>query len=558
MRLHRPSIFLLSLAFILSIENVQAISRPLDIRWCTAWFSSPSPLEAFQKSLKPELLEPYGEHRALLYGFLKRDIPSDPARFSMQLRGRLLNDLELLAKGKSSLDFLFTRGTPLPRKLEELLEAYRLVLGGDIERLNRWATSEERATYLYELLLAENYLNRRELILNFIDSNPHFSESIRMADAPELVVTQSFEKETPSDLISIYFRDPRIPEQQWMNLGDKERFEHLQKITKTGDNPQLMRTEFTPEFVDNLSREPNSSKGNAVFELKKRGFNLSPKAHEVELGRITKDLKETHSIHSHVVFYAPRNDSNQFPQFKAWFGFLNDYYLLKGMEEGLHRSTDELLINGNSIVGSIQTRKDSFDAIRKFNDVSETNLKWMNVGLRGKIYGTSIDPRYIKMGLEGRDISRNSAVIADFVKRVSQSVSVAKWKALPKEVSRTPLPRISFDPLELGMKSPEFKRLYKIFPEMMIPFNRLENFPVFHFSEDGKLVSEVLDSSAQEKIIKARAAYVTELRTLLSDIEKSETKSGVPENPDAIETTLKWMLTDWAKAAQASKVFQNF
>lgn len=108
------------------------------------------------------------------------------------------------------------------------------------------------------------------------------------------------------------------------------------------------------------------------------------------------------------------------------------------------------------------------------------------------------------------------------------------------------------------MKSPEFRRLYKIFPEMMIPFNRLENFPVFHFSEDGKLVSEVLDSSAQEKIIKARAAYVTELRTLLSDIEKSETKSGVPENPDAIETTLKWMLTDWAKAAQASKVFQNF
>lgn len=564
MRLRQTPILLLFLVFLLPVESVHAGKLDAFSSWCSRLFYRPTAVEKLQSHLTPKILAPYGEHRALLDGFLKQSILSERGRFSEPLQRQLVDDLKTLADRKSRLDFLFSSGTPLPKKLEGLLEAYRLVVtnslsvGEQIHQLNRWASNEERAAYLYELLLAENYSNRRELIRGFLDSNPYFKESIRMADAPELIVTQSFEKETPSDLISIYFRDPQISEQNWMNLADKERFDRLQKITKIGDNPQLARTEFTPSFVDDLSREPNSSKGNAVFELKKRGFNLNPKTHGEELGRITKDLKETHSIHSHVVFYAPPKDSVQFDQFKTWFGFLNDFYLLKGMEEGLHRSTDELLANGNSIVGSTQTRKESLGKIKKFYDVSTTNLKWMNVGLRGEIYGASLDPRFIKVGLEGRDISRKPEVIADFVKRASHSVSVAKWKMLANESSRISLPRISFDLQETGINPDEMNRLYKIFPEVMIPFNRLEDFPVFHFGNDGKLVSEMLSSAERLKIMNARKSYVAELRTLLSDIAKSEIKSGKPEDPDAIETTIKWILTDWAKAAQASKVFENY
>jgi hypothetical protein len=251
--------------------------------------------------------------------------------------------------------------------------------------------------------------------------------------------------------------------------------------------------------------------------MKKRGYNLTPYSYADEILTLAKDLKEFHSIHSHVVFYVPPKDAAEFSKFKSWFLFMNDHYLLSGMEEGLHRNTEELLSDGSPIIASVQDQHNGLGKLKNFSEIGTTSTKWYNIGLRGMIYGKSIDPELVKVGLEGRDFSRKENVILNFVERVSHSVSIRKWTKLPPKfqypkvtiLSAKEIAPVFADKTGVGLEA--LKRLEKIYPEFTIPMNTFENLPILAISDDGVSVAAKLSDLRVAEIRKAREKYVGEI-----------------------------------------------
>jgi len=539
--------------------------------WCRALFRRPTPTETFSREFAKTTAKRYGEDFSTLDAFLSEPGVKGSRFFGEPVKTYLRADLEALALPKNDLAFLFKPESSLKARLADLLDLYRVLLmdgarEAKIAELAEWAKDEERARIAYERVLAAYYEKDPALVIGFTEACPSFDGAIRMKDHPALLVTESFEKETPSANVTMYFRTRDYTDDAWLALSENERLEKLVEVTtqlETAAN--LERTALAPVFLDDLYREANSAaKKNPVFEMKKRGYNLTPKSYAKELFEIAHDMKEFHSIHSHVVFYVPPKDAAEFARFRDWFLFMNDYYLLSGMEEGLHRATKERLVSGRPIIASTEGQHAGLGSMKTFADVQTTSTKWYNIGLRGRMYGKSIDSRFIKIGLEGRDFSRKRVIIEDFVERVTRAAANRKWRGLPEKFAR---PKVKFfgasEAVALfaehsGLTADQVNRLYAIYPEFTIPLNAFETFPVLKIADDGSIVTEAVSAERAAQMESARETYYAEIRKLAADIAESEAKAGQREDDDAIEMTMKWILTDWAKSAKSSEIFRNY
>lgn len=432
-----------------------------------------------------------------------------------------------------------------------------------IRRATRWVSSDERALHLYKNLgrfgpAAPRVLNE------LMSGNPYFQkETFAVEGAPGTLLTFSFEKETHSPEVTGYFRHPSFSDERWLATDPRTRAEALRDVTPTfqslGRLSRLLggkapvATAFKPEFIGSLSKElPMQSLHSRGVNLGTPPLEIRHGSYEISLDRtidqmslVARDLKETDAFHLHLVTELPRDyDAHAMKQFGLWFKSLNDRLTLLGMEEGLHPSAMTDLV-----------KLDAFPTLPE--KIGDRNFKYFSAGLRGGIYGQAAHAEKIRIGIELRDATRDFETLRRISHGIADSLARRAWERQDLTAARKMAldlrePSRQAETVEFlmvsGMDAAWAKRLPSIEPSIALPFQRFE----VQATEAGLKV----DASIAREISEARAHYLRELKTVVDEIGRmNASREKIDE--DDVRMALRMVLTDWAKRARASRLYEK-
>jgi hypothetical protein len=273
-------------------------------------------------------------------------------------------------------------------------------------------------------------------------------------------------------------------------------------------------------------------------------------------------MKETDSIHVHLVSEFP-NDYAHGAQLITWAKHVNDFLYLSGLEEGLH--PNELTgVAGQKRstwgLGNIFLEKSVLKLPRRLKDIKAYNFKMLGMGLRRQIYGDAIDPKAFKMGLELRDVTRDLARLENYAEDIGDSYAMRVWEKGPDSFGGYTLdPGLDaatalWKESPLRIREPFLKKLHKLDPMVAIPLREFEKENFYDYvSHDLKGVSP----DHAKKISDARKGYILSLEKLEREFNRYQAKGEKVEN-ELLQSALRMNLSEWATAAQASKLFRKF
>lgn len=431
--------------------------------------------------------------------------------------------------------------------------------------LDEWTKSETHAVNLYAILQARGLAHYTDELGELARVNLFFSDA-HLAKGQTLL-TYAFEKEGRSSDVTMLYRPAATDEATWFKLSDVDRFAKIDGMQLRQKNflpaSVLAPTSLKPDYLSGYSVDGTTPNAVKSWEVTHKGFEISLHRLMGEVKQMSQLLKETHSLHLHTVFELPSQYA-EFPRFRIWFKELNDALYLRGMEEGLH---------GNYLTGVANLPEDlktkwfeewtrkpqKFGVIRieKASDVDSHNNKFFSAGLRAGIYGPASSTKAVKLGIELRDTTRNNALLEKTMTALSDALVSRRWETLPlNDVTRpTRLRTLRAETLlnlkAAGLRTSVAELMLKAEETIGIPFLKLETGPIFNFaSRRYKFASTDYAAHATA----ARAKYVRGLFELQAELDGFAAKGESVEGED-IETAVRQLLTEWARAAKPSERF---
>lgn len=475
-----------------------------------------------------------------------------------------INDPSSLINSFKSLDGLENEEAVL-RELLKLTDI-RVRAGPTKERfkgVNKWIKSPEHALYLFDKLNGEDLNKNWDLIRYLTDQIEYFKRARPVRGSPKTYISYAFEKEGKGPEISLYYKDAKYSDEDWLQLPEEERIELLRKATpKLKDDvsyDKIAPTAFRPNYLGKYTEETHSATNKSyVWELKSKQY-------EIDQARITEQMRETAKLagdakgfHSHVVFEMP-NNYKHFDDFGLWTKQVNDYLYLRGMEEGLHGGVETNIMR--FAAEKAPRRKSSYNENipESLASLERWSHKGFTMAVRGKIYGNSLAPNSKRVGLELRDISRDVDTFDQHMGKVSDAVADYRWENVPHS---------SIDRKDIGFLRPtkqDFKKLLtrltdnpKVAEALSsaeaygaIPLTPFEKLSYIDY-KTGKLIKP--DAAKRKAIIEARKNYIREIEKTVRNLEDM-IKKGDSFEPEDLQMTIQMDLTEWAKKARVSELF---
>gem|GEM_PF-1495335 len=472
-----------------------------------------------------------------------------------------------------SLESSLTPEKSLDEQMQEILQfkkmaEMRATTPEIIRKLKNWISSPERAVYVYAHL--DEFGSQSTAIMrSLIDNNPFMKDVRVVAGTKSALVTYAYEKETPSDLITLYYRDASKSDQNWLDLSSRDRLKKLKQLAqdyKPGEPipaSVIAPTTFKPVSAGALKREINNH-GTFALEMTHHSFEISPSRMISELNEITDTLKETHSIHTHIVFSLP----TQYPlfnKFENWAFELNYQIYLKGMEEGMHATTlvsiprrlsgvkRFLAARGKLIEGSVYS--ENYLPVT-LESIGIHNFKLFSAAIRAGIYGPSPSGTK-KIGIELRDISRNMPEWEKTIRGVGRAVSERIWEKRSFRIPTAPklLLAKKNDWRKLtayGISKRAALQLIQAEPTILIPLQKFESATYFNYVEGG---SHRATPEQVNRIQNARLHYIDSLKDLERELAGYFFRKEKVEWGDLRAAIQMAALSVWAKEARVAELF---
>lgn len=434
-------------------------------------------------------------------------------------------------------------------------------------RILDWANTNEKIAFVYKIL--PKYPKYSKNVIAELKKSPLMKKSESPTFSKDSFLTYSYEKEGKDPKISFFYKLAKYSDEEWLNLKDTERLEHLFHASEK--EIPIVGTQFKPKSLGEFTMEldeirARESAGKVkAYEVKHHEFELSLENHLKAVAETGNELDYS-NLHTHIVFEIEKNYSKSSnAAFFNWAKQKNDFILFKGMEEGLHpnwltgAATKRLKKEINPLMSAKDLRDKEFGLRtlpQSFSEIGETNHKFMAFALRADIYGDAISPYRRKIGIEIRDVSRKKDVYENFVKHVSESVTSERWINTPEKLAES----FTFNEtlifgmnelIQVNVSKPFAKKLWESNTFVALPLNSFENGKYIDYLT-GKWISPTPEQSA--KIIKAREKYIkamvdleTEYHSLIQKGEK------VPQ--DQIDLVIKMCLGEWASEAKISDFY---
>ncbi len=431
--------------------------------------------------------------------------------------------------------------------------------------LNKWVKSPEHALYLFDRLNAEGVSKNWDMIRYLSSQNEYFKKALPVRGSPKTHVTFAFEKEGKSNNISLYYKDPKYDDNEWLNLPEEERIELLRKATpKLKDDVPYERiapTTFRPNYLGKYTEETHTAGNKSyVWELKSKKYEFDPNRIRDQMAETAKVTGDKSGFHTHVVFDMA-NDYKHFDDFGLWTKQVNDYLYLRGMEEGLHggKETSIMRFRGDNE----PRRKASYDEQlpKTLKSLKRWSHKGFTMAVRGDIYGDSLLGDGKKVGLELRDISRDIDRFGDLTEKVAKSVSDFRWENIRAgKINETThgflVPKKADFANYLGGLTDNEKVISYLSdaePYGSIPLKNYEDFEYLDY-RTGKTIKPNEEQIARLK--RAREKFDEEMKKTVKNLE-SMIENGETFETEDLQMVIQSDLTGWAKEARLSELFQG-
>ena len=423
-----------------------------------------------------------------------------------------------------------------------------------IEALNKWVRSEVHALYLYVELHKFGLEKYKKTFSWLLKNNDFFMDALTIRATSNTLVTYGFEKEGLKKDVAMFYRDPRISEDDWFSLSDGERMARLSKLIDTKKKFHsaniIQSTELKPEYLDGYSEEfVDGRRKGFMWELRHKLFEFSLPRLMHQINEVAKIFKETHSIHTHVVFELPKQyeqglHGNDLTNTAEHSGKLNIW----------QRFNEKLRLMKPGTLNRVLPKR--------LEDVEEYLFKLFSMGVRAKLYGEASSKNFVKIGLEVRDAVRNLIVLQRSLEHISQTVSTYKWEIFEEKmylgqsydrslsVIAGTVPKESLSPLDVKT----WNKFYELVPTLKFALISYETGRYLNYH-----TGELFDPTIEQvnRIIKARHYLVEELIKIKKNIEDLQKRKESFESED-VEMAIKMTLTEWAKIAKVSELFEKF
>lgn len=432
------------------------------------------------------------------------------------------------------------------------------------KKVSDWIQSGEQALFVYDLIAKTGVHQQQNFLEYLIKHNDYFKRATPMRGPPYTsLVTYAFEKETTNPNITLLYKDPKYSDDQWLDLSDEKRLSFLKRLQfpiRAFQPPSVVGfTGLKPHYLSGFSQEVDVNDSGWGAEITHKKFEFDRARAIKQVKEVSAIFKETDSFHFHLVFELVR-DYPKFNSFKYWFKHMNDYFTLKGMEEGLHG-------NGLTDVVDLGHRDSSF--LNSLADIQKSDSKYYSVGLRGHMYGQSPSEQTYRIGLELRDVTRNLDTLDKHTQYMSESIALRSWEkvsdqiesledtpALKKSIGQT-LGRLQ--PFMADRESGKDKFHYagliaSAAPSLNFAFIEYEKGRYFNF-RTGQMESP--SSEVAQRIKAARQHLKSELLLLMAELIKLDAKRESYTQLD-IAMASKMILADWAKRARVSELYKNY
>lgn len=488
------------------------------------------------------------------------------SNFTPAFSDTVTEDLARLLNERDSIHLLFPSSYSIGAKIDTLLQHFNVALDEATPLRNRASyfvrsiQNEHQASYIYELLIKTVYGRERKLIERILDESPYFKGAIRQEEDSALIITSSFEKETHSVDVTDFYKSSRYSDEEWFRFSPIERKDKLTYVLRNG-TLLVSKTEKAPRHLGKLTYEVMDHPQKYMLELKSSSYNLLNESTFKQASELALHLNEWHSFHFHHVFHAPLNSETYYNAFIGWFERLNSYAYFSGLEERLIPGRLTKNVDWNYVKPG-----NGITTLDKLLNQFEVPMKLHGVGLRSGIYGDRLIRDHIKLGIELRDVSRNSEKLKEIMDGVATALAKRIWFKIDfshpnlfrlsevlSSVSYSDVPKKNL--LNILQDQEITDKLIKIEPQIYIPLVEYEN-AIFTLTNEAY---SPLSAAKISKIKKARFEYSVGLQKLTSDLLELKKSTGITEGDwEAATSVIRWELADWAAKAKISELLKPF
>ena len=438
-----------------------------------------------------------------------------------------------------------------------------------LEAANQWVKSNEHALYLYQHL--EEMGPKADLLMDVLPHrNEFFGRVGFVRGPPNTLITYAFERETRDAMATLYYKDPRYTDEEWIELPENQRQEILKRLNGSDEKVfqpagVIAPTGFKPSSLGGYSQEFSHSGVGFLMEFAHRNYEINPDVILSEMKSIATDLKSNDAFHVHLVFDLPKR-YHRMPEFTDWLKQVNDSLYFSGLEEGLHPADLVQLpklprsawnpLNWFHPLESLMDRSSHLPT--QLSQVNHQKYKFFAAAPRAKHYGSSKDPKFQKIGIELRDISRNMGQWEQTVDRVGSGIRDRRWEVgrrKEKGFQLIPNPKEDQRRLEaLGIKPVTAKLMVANEAMIGVPLVELESMKYFNYQTQS---AEKPSETKAKQLKEARTAFEKELVSLAAELEGYQKRGEKFEGQD-VQTVIRMSLSSWAKAAKPSSLLSNY
>lgn len=505
------------------------------------------------------------DQEQILAGFFKNLRGAQIGAYTEKVGLRILAEMtEMVGNRPKRFDaVLFKSDTPLIARMRAITKVYVAALdrgssvGARAAELSQWASNEDRARYVYEVLMDVAYPQERKIVLAFMRENRFFKDAVFLESDPAILITTSFEKETSSSAIVHYFKVPEFTDQAWKQQSEKDQYAWVQKWLQTHKPNTLVKRDDTPSFISSVLIDEGIAAGSdrRILEITKNGYAVTPHATKTQMREIAKITRETDSFHAHIVTEVAENDPLEFTQFHVWHEELNQTLLYLGLEEGLFP-------DGLTAKKSYKTDIKSLTPTLKTFGNSHWSDKLRGVGVRAGKYGNARKKGHVKLGLEPRDITRSMEKWENYIDRLSQAAAKRVWKNAPVNDPRgTNLGTFSVREIDVVNILMKERDIPEDIAGLIVHSTHSSTEPLLDFDQL-KIIdwekSQITNISPDilSRLSEEREKYLDGLKLLSKEIIAGQKAGNL--RPDEIKMATQWWVMDWAKAAKPSEIFSSF
>ena len=249
----------------------------------------------------------------------------------------------------------------------EILDLYRSWFEDEKSRyknLSDWIQSPNHVAVVYPFL--KKMPKGDEILTQLIQHHPQLKDlAINHFEGKASLITYGFEKEGASNEIALCYKPAKYSDDEWFKLDREKQIKELKK--KIGgfqkkfyqSENRVAPTSLKPEYLGPIQEELSDAAHSSF------GWEVKSAGEEIRLNQLFKNMKDLsntvkneRNFHVHQVFELPNNYKN-FDEFDQWVKHLNDYVVLKGLENGMHPNY-MIAIPGTNKIGFLGKIKNRF------------------------------------------------------------------------------------------------------------------------------------------------------------------------------------------------------